>query len=102
MTDLPIACTLDAEALRARREGLLAGLAAACSGLDDLPDGVRLRFDGGQTLAAMAHVIDAERACCRFLHFAIAMAPDGGPVILDVTGPPGTREFLRALLTPSP
>jgi hypothetical protein len=30
----------------------------------------------------------------RFLHVQIALEPNGGPITLDLTGPPGTREFL--------
>jgi hypothetical protein len=35
---------------------------------------------------------------CRFLRFTITVEPDEGAVILDLTGPPGTREFVAALL----
>jgi hypothetical protein len=49
-------------------------------------------------LAAIASTIEAERRCCRFLRFDVTVAPDGGPVWLMLTGPPGTREFLAALI----
>ena len=49
-------------------------------------------------LTAIAQTIDAERLCCRFLTFAVTVEPDGGPIWLSVSGPPGTREFLDALL----
>jgi hypothetical protein len=45
----------------------------------------------------IAHAIDAERRCCRFLRFDLTVEPDAGPVVLDLTGPPGTREFIAAL-----
>lgn len=32
------------------------------------------------------------------LRFGIAVEPDGGPVFLELTGPPGTRESIGALL----
>jgi hypothetical protein len=50
------------------------------------------------TLTAIAQTIDAERQCCRFLTFTVTVEPDGGPISLAVTGPPGTREFLDALI----
>jgi hypothetical protein len=66
---------------------------------EDLPNGVRLRFaPTGDTLATIAGAVDAERQCCRFLRFGITVEPDGGPVFLELTGPPGTREFIGALL----
>jgi hypothetical protein len=46
----------------------------------------------------IARTIDAERQCCRFLHFGVTVEPDGGPITLELSGPSGTREFLSALL----
>jgi hypothetical protein len=64
-----------------------------------LPDGLRLRFPpSAETLAAVASAVEAERHCCRFLRFGITVEPDGGPIILELSGPPGTREFVAALL----
>ena len=99
MTDLPIACTLSPDALRARRAGLLSDLFRRTDGREDLPDGIRLRFaPTDDTLATIARAVEAERHCCRFLRFGITVEPDGGPIFLELTGPPGTREFIGALL----
>ena len=43
-------------------------------------------------------VIDAERRCCRFLRFSVLVEADAGPIVVEITGPPGTREFLEALV----
>jgi hypothetical protein len=99
MADLPIACTLTPDALQARRVGLLSDLLRRSDGREDLRDGLRLRFaPTGETLSTIARAVEAERHCCRFLRFAITIEPDGGPVFLELTGPPGTREFVTALL----
>ena len=45
----------------------------------------------------IAQAIDAERQCCRFVRFTLTVEPDEGPITLDLTGPPGSREFLSAL-----
>ena len=50
----------------------------------------------------MAEVIDAERRCCRFLRIELTVQPADGPVQLRLTGPAGTREFLRDLLPGEP
>ena len=98
MTELPIACTLTGEALRARREGLLTELARRAERRADLADGLRLEFaPSAETIALMARAVEAERHCCRFLRFGITVEPDGGPVFLELTGPAGTRDFLSAL-----
>ena len=99
MADLPIACTLSTEGLKARRESLLDALVRRSTERSDLPDGLRLRFAADdQILGDVARAVDAERQCCRFLSFTIAVNPDGGPITLDLTGPEGTREFLAAIL----
>jgi hypothetical protein len=99
MSDLPIACTLTRDALRVRREGLLADLLRRAESRDLTAEGLRLRFAaGGDTLSAIARAVEAERHCCRFLRFGVTVEPDGGPMFLELSGPPGTREFLTALL----
>lgn len=99
MSDLPVVCTLDPAALKARREGLLSDLVRRAEARQDLPEGQRLRFAAtADTLAAIARTIEAEHHCCRFLRFQITVEPDSGPIWLELTGPPGTREFVSALL----
>jgi hypothetical protein len=98
MTDIPIACLLDAAELAARREGLLPGLAARALEREVLNDGLRWRFAPSRGLLELiASVVDAERQCCRFLRFDLTVEAGGGPVWLAVTGPSGTRELLEAV-----
>jgi hypothetical protein len=98
MIDLPIACTLSPAALRARREGLLAQLLRRAVEHQELPNGHRLRFAASEEmLAIIAHTVEAERQCCRFLRFQITVEPDDGPISVELSGPPGTREFVSAL-----
>lgn len=101
MGHLPIACTLNPAALKARTEGLLVDLVGRADQRLELTDGHRLRFAASEeTLVAIARTVDAERQCCSFLRFTITVEPDEGPITLDLTGPSGTREFLSALLNP--
>ena len=99
MSDLPIACTLGPAALKARREDLLGGLVRRAEQRLDIADGYRVRFapDDG-LLPTIAAVVNVERQCCRFLRFHVTVEPDGGPIWLEFTGPPGTREFLDGML----
>jgi hypothetical protein len=100
MADLPIACTLTPETIRLRRTALLPGLLGRAESREMLPDGYRVRFAAtGDILTAVANTIDAERQCCRFLRFVVTVEPDGGPILVDITGPRGTREFLDGLLS---
>jgi len=99
MADLPVACTLGPAALKARREGILSELLRQATKHEALPDGHRWRFAAADdTLELIARAIAAERQCCRFLRFSVTVEPDEGPIVLELTGPPGTREFLTALI----
>jgi hypothetical protein len=99
VAELPIACSLTPEALRARREGLLMDLVRRAERREDLPDGLRLEFaPSSETIALIAQAVEAERHCCRFLRFGMTVESDGGPVFLELTGPAGTRDFVSALI----
>ena len=96
--DLPLACTLSAEALSARRQGLLADLLRLATAREQSDNGLRLTFAStGDALPRIAETIAVERRCCQFLRFQLTVEPAAGPVVLDLTGPPGTGEFLAAL-----
>jgi hypothetical protein len=103
MQELPIACTLTPAEIEAQRTTLLPGLIAQATERISLSDGFRWRFETSDAvLAAVVATINAERQCCRFLRFVLMVEPDGGALWLDITGPPGTIAFLKALLLPQP
>jgi hypothetical protein len=99
MPDLPIACTLGPAALKARRDDLLGTLIRRAEERIDLPNGycIRLKAEDG-ILARIAQVVDIERQCCRFLRFQLTIEPGADSIVLEVTGPEGTREFLDGML----
>jgi hypothetical protein len=98
MNEIPIACSLTATQLDQRRE-VLAALRARCAEVQPVENGLQLRFEAAPgVLADIARVIDLERQCCRFLRFQLDVHPDGGPVLLELTGPEGTADFLGAEL----
>jgi hypothetical protein len=102
MTDLPIACALDPISLEARRDSLLPVLVREAAARTALPKGLRLTFTPTPEIPmAIARVIEAERHCCRFLRFQVTVEPAEGPIVLEVTGPPGTGAFLQQLLVPA-
>jgi len=98
MTGSPIACTLTEAELRAGRDELLPGVVASATARRELPDGLRLELaPSSEQLRRVASLIDRERQCCRFLTFRLEVGAEGAPFVLDVTGPPGTREFLATV-----
>src|SRR5437762_1723707 len=98
MEDLPIACTLTDDALRARKSGLLGQIAAMATSKVKLTTGYRLEFPAtSEALTYITAMIDAERQCCRFLRFTLTVEANLGTIALELSGPEGTREFLEAL-----
>ena len=97
MEELPVACSLTGPELTARRVGVLADIRRSHQEVRWLPDGVALRFtlEPGR-LATLGTFIDLERQCCAFLRFRLVVEPGEGAVWLELTGPPGTRDFLAA------
>ncbi|PYQ94690.1 MAG: hypothetical protein DMF94_26450 [Acidobacteria bacterium] len=95
--DLPVVCTLTRATIATREAALLPGLFGRADSREDTAEGIRIRLPA-DALSAVLETVDAERQCCRFLRFEITVEPDGGPIWLTLSGPPGTREFLSALL----
>jgi amino-acid N-acetyltransferase len=95
---LPLVCTLQPGELNARAMELLPGLVRGARAVTEVDGGYRLEFSASsEVLRAIADTIDAERQCCRFLRFQLVVEPDERAIVLDVTGPAGTKEFLDAL-----
>ncbi|MGA7913808.1 MAG: hypothetical protein WCA00_01135 [Candidatus Acidiferrales bacterium] len=97
--DLPVACSLPDADLREREATLLTKFRSAVIRTEELDDGFIYRLATNEnSIACAAALILAERECCPFLTFALTAAPRRGPVDLRVTGPAGTKEFLRTML----
>lgn len=93
-----IACTLTPDQLQCQADVLLPGLAARSESCIWSDAGVQLRFaPTTEHLTAIVTAIDRERHCCAFLTFRLTVPASEGSLILELTGPPGTREFLSGL-----
>jgi len=99
MKPAPVACSLTAAELREREASLLARLRSGVTAIEELPDGYAFTFEGdGKWLVRAAEAVAAERDCCPFLTFEAVAQPDHGPLIVRITGPEGSKEFLRTIL----
>jgi hypothetical protein len=66
---------------------------------EELPDGYVFRVPGDKKrIALVCELIVAERECCPFLTFEVTAQPNMGPVSVRVTGPAGTKDFLKVIL----
>jgi hypothetical protein len=96
--DTPIACCLTSAELREREATLLAQFRSVVIGTEELRDGYAFRVPGdGKSIAIVVEMIAAERECCPFLTFELVAQPDMGPVIVRVTGPADTKDFLKTV-----
>ena len=87
MTDLPIACSLDATALAGRREEMRAVPLLAAR--------VQLRF-AAHDRERIERLVEAESQCCPFLTMSVSQS--GDEVVLDVTGPTGSERVLAGMV----
>lgn len=61
----------------------------------ELKDGYAFRLPP-ERLVDAAQWVSFERQCCPFFVFEFAVAKDGGPMWLRITGDKGIKEFIRA------
>ena len=94
--DIRIACCLSDAELSKRVATLVARFESAMLATEELPDGYAFRVPGDKKwMALLCEAIVAERECCSFLTFELTAQPNMGPVSVRVTGPAGTKEFLK-------
>ncbi|MCW3094999.1 MAG: hypothetical protein JWL77_617 [Chthonomonadaceae bacterium] len=93
--NIPVACSLNAEELTDRKK-LLARIGQSIEDTEERERGYAYRFASDALLPELLDIIRAERQCCPFFRFVLAFEPGNGPLWLEVTGPKGTKEFLRS------
>ncbi len=64
--------------------------------VEEIPGGVRLRFEAGEPMAPIADLAAREAACCAFYRFGLTI--EGTARQLEVTTGPGGEPAIRALL----
>ena len=102
MTDLPVACKLMPAELQERRRNVLPQVLAAVNETVELENGFRYRFTpGDELISELGKLIQLEHKCCPFLTFGLTVEPENGSVVLEMTGPEGTKEFLAEVFAPA-
>ena len=91
---IPIACSL-VGGERERRRGDVGGLLNTSRLAGELEDGYQFAFPGDASWATrLTEFVVAERSCCPFFRFELVFEPGGGEILLRVTGPEGTKQFI--------
>jgi hypothetical protein len=97
--DIRVACCLSDAELCKRVATFLARFESAVIATEELPDGYVFQVAGGKKwMGVVREAIVAERECCPFLTFQLTAQPNMEPVSVRVTGPAGTKDFLKAIL----
>jgi hypothetical protein len=91
---LPVACSLMDSELQERRRNALQKVRSTVTEVKEIDRGFIYRFSSGTLISELAGLVELEHQCCPFLKFHITVEPGDGPVWLEMTGPPGTKEFL--------
>ena len=98
MSTPPIACSLTADQMRCEASVLLPGLSLRADRSESRDEGLRLWFaPTSENLQAIVRTVDRERGCCAFLDFQLHVPHSNATVKLEISGPPGTRNFLLGL-----
>jgi|SRR5579864_90405 len=98
--EIPVACCLSDEELRNREATLLTQFKAALIESEEVDDGYVFRVRGdNKSIGLVTELIMAERECCPFLKFEVSLEPAMGSINVRMTGPAGTKEFLKSILT---
>jgi hypothetical protein len=88
---------LDREARRRHFVVLGPALRSLRKEVRELSDGYQFRFPSDpKTIAMVAEWAAGERLCCPFFDIQLRMECDHGPFWLTLTGPKGTKDFIRA------
>jgi hypothetical protein len=92
-------CRLTDAEKREREATLLARFKSAAIVTEELDDGYSFRLPGEKDwLSLVADLMIAERECCPFLQFQLTAEPQVGLLTVRITGPDGTKEFLKSVL----
>jgi hypothetical protein len=82
---------------RLRYQALRGRLEASVTGIEEREDGYVLQLrPAGLSAGELVEWVEYERTCCPFLNLTIALAAEGKPPTLQVTGGAGVKAFLRA------
>jgi len=96
--EIRVACRLSDAEFRERVVALLARFEFAVIATEELPNGYVFRVPGDrESMVVVWDAIVAERECCPFLTFELTTQPNMGPVSVRVTGPAGTKDFLKTI-----
>jgi hypothetical protein len=90
----PVTCKLTTPELQKRKATVIAELKSLILTRQELENGFSYKFEGkDEILDKINDFIKTERMCCDFFTFQLTV--EENTALLNITGPAGTKEFLK-------
>jgi len=94
-----LTCKLTTPELRERKETVIANLKKQILLKRKLKNGFAYKFRGSDSIVdELATFVKTERTCCDFFNFSLSITGDKTEAWLKITGPKGTKDFIRSEL----
>jgi hypothetical protein len=94
-----LACKLTTPELALRKATVLASLKKELVESKELGSGYSYKFNGDDRMIdQLCEFIKTERQCCDFFTFTLTIQKETSFVFLEITGPQGTKEFIKTEL----
>ncbi|HYV91160.1 MAG TPA: hypothetical protein VE978_05230 [Chitinophagales bacterium] len=95
----PLACKLTSSEMQQRKAKVLALLQKNVKEKKELENGYAYKFQGSDAMIdTLTSFIKTEKECCDFFTFNLAVRGDQDFVWLQLTGPKGTKDFIKTEL----
>ena len=98
MKTIPIACDMSVFSPEERESHIknTRQLYQSVLSIREVENGYEFAFPGrSEFILGLGEFISNERLCCPFLKFNLLIPPADDPVTMTLSGPEGTKEFLR-------
>jgi len=91
-----LTCKLTTPELQERKRTVIAELKNLVLDQIEMETGFKYKFEGSdKVLDLLNNFIKTERLCCDFFVFRLTASGDGDYTWLELSGPEGTKEFIR-------
>lgn len=91
-----IVCRLTTPELQKRKSTVIDALQKKVLEKNELADGYAFKFNGTDLVFdQLTEFIKSERQCCEFFTFTIKVSDEKSFILLDITGPNGTKDFIE-------
>jgi hypothetical protein len=96
-----LSCKLTTPELQERKRTVIAELKNLVLEQTETQTGIKYKFDGSdKVLDVLNNFIKTERLCCDFFVFTLTASSDAEYTWLELSGPEGTKEFIREEIAP--